>query len=59
MTETLNEIYAIAAIGTLILGLAAISTGIRPTEIEPIILVGALVVGIINIYWLFAGDRAY
>ncbi|WP_336357869.1 hypothetical protein [Haloarcula sp. CGMCC 1.6347] len=54
-----NQIYTISAVGTVFIGILALVYGVQIEVVEPIVLSGALVVGIINIYWLFRGSGAY
>lgn len=59
MTHHLDDIYAVAAFGTTLIGLVGLATGVPLAVVEPIVLVGALVVGYVNIYWLASGECAY
>lgn len=59
MTHHLDDIYAATAFGTTLIGLVGLAMGVRTEVVEPIVLVGALVVGYVNIYWLAGGEGAY
>lgn len=52
----LDAVYATAAGGTLIFGVLALAAGIQPEVVNPIILAGAVVVGLFDIYWLVGGE---
>ena len=58
-TPSLDTVYATSAFGTLLFGLVAISAGARSEVVAPIVLAGAVIVGMIDCYWLLGGAGAY
>lgn len=53
----LETVYAVTAFTTLLVGLVALSAGIRSEVVTPIVLVGAVIVGMISLYWLLGGEE--
>jgi|GEM_PF-5635075 len=58
-SSILNRIYTISAVGTVIIGLIALVAGVSTAVVEPIVLLGAMVIFYVDIYWLFGGSGAY
>lgn len=56
-TTWLDTVYGATAFATLLTGLLTLSAGIRPETIEPVVLLGATIVSMIGLYWLFGGER--
>ena len=56
-TGSLDTLYAVVAVGTTCGGLVGLSAGVHSEVVTPIVLVGAVVVGFISLYWLFDGDK--
>lgn len=60
MTDASNDLdtlYSVVAFGTTLIGVAGLGAGVPGEVIDPIVLGGALVVGVISIYWLLSGPR--
>lgn len=47
--------YELAAFGTTIIGVVGLTAGVDTEILSPIVILGARVVGFLNIYWLLDG----
>jgi hypothetical protein len=56
---SVNQIYSFIAVITTLYGTLALVAGVPIEVVEPIVVTGAIIVGIINVYWLFGGSGAY
>ncbi|SFG01023.1 hypothetical protein SAMN04488063_1120 [Halopelagius inordinatus] len=59
LRNEVSRLYAIVSFGTLIIGMVGLTTGMGMDVISPLVIIGALVIGYIDIYWLLGGDGAY
>ena len=55
---SLDALYAATAVGTTLTGLIGLSAGARSEVVTPVVMVGAVIVGMIGLYWLLSGEGA-
>lgn len=53
----IDTVYTFAAVGTLLVGLVALSAGVPSEIVKPLVLAGAVIVGMISLYWLLRGGE--
>ena len=56
---SLDIVYAATAFGTTFTGLVGLTAGIDSEVMAPAVLVGAVIVGMISIYWLLGRGNPY
>lgn len=56
---SLDTVYAVTAVGTTLGGLVALAAGVRSEVVAPLVMVGAVIVGMISLYWLLGGGNGY
>ena len=56
---SLDTVYAATAFGTTFTGLVGLTAGVGSEVVTPTVLVGAVIVGMISIYWLLGRGNPY
>ena len=53
---SLDTVYATTAVVTLLVGLIGLTSGVRSEIVSPVVMVGAVVVGLLSVFWLVSGE---